>query len=394
MGERPDAATGSDPRILDDRRPDDRGRADRRVRKQRRWADDGARLDGGCTLEVATREDGHVLGDTDGRVNVGGCRVGDGHPGQHVPLEDPGAHQRLGPGQLHPVIHTECLRRRCRHRHSGMRACSRSDKVREVILPLRAQGHLRKGPPEPGGIEDVLARVDLGRATISVVVCGFHHRLHRPAGVADDAPEAPRVVHLARNERHHARAVQRLIQLMQEPGGDQRAVAVEHHYTVATGQGWLTTSHGVSGAQQLGLFDEADAGAGEPRPYLFRPVADHHHQPRGFQRAGRIDDMLPHGHATHRVKHLGQCRLHAGTQPRSEHDNTKAAHRAAPSARRLRRPGLEPGDVLGGSDSVRIRDATGASTGIVESREKGCQADCKFPLPNIPRPSTLRRGAP
>ena len=150
-----------------------------------------------------------------------------------------------------------------RHRHD----------VGEVVLALCVVRLQTRQPfGQPRRRHDHEARVDLVDAPlVRACILLFANAQHLAGSIAQDAPEAGRVVH---HRGHQPEATGAGVdEPVQAAGSDQRHVAVEDQH-LAVAEVWRDLLHRVAGALLFGLQHVVQRGVRERGPHLFVAIAD------------------------------------------------------------------------------------------------------------------------
>jgi hypothetical protein len=269
------------------------------------------------------------------RVHVGGRRVGDRDPAQHQALQQPPAQQRLGRGQLDPVVDPPGLL--LGRLGGGDPAALRQHlghQVGQVVLALVVVGAQLGQAVEDRSAEHVhagahLTQLALGGAGVALL----DDPGDGPAPVAQHPAVAGRVTEGAGGEGGGGpgRAVG-VKQPLQQRRGDQRGVAGQDQDVAAALQQRQGGGQGVAGAPLAGLDGEGDRpkvevldGGGD----LAGAAADDHDGLVRLEGAGGGQHMPEQRAAGDRVQRLGHGRTEPLAFSGGEHDDAQAlAHRS------------------------------------------------------------------
>ena len=318
---------------------DDGALADDRVDQVGFGAEHASGTDDGRSLEHRARKQRHVGVQLDGTIDIGRRRVDHRDPGPHPRLVDPGPQDRLGAGELHPVVHPPGL---CCILHgvdgdgvSGGR--QQADHVGEIHLTLGVVGtHLCQRLGEQGASKAVDGRVHLGDGPLLGRGVGIFDDLeHLTVRGADDASVAGGVVQSGGQQgRRRTPTAMGRHQSGERPGPEERCIAGHHDHIafVARVQGPQTAGHGVAGAELLFLDREGHGDLvgvlGELAGQPIGMMADHHHDRCGGHLDQRVQDIPDHRAATEQMQRLGTGRPHPSALPGREDDRTQGPLRS------------------------------------------------------------------
>jgi len=160
-----------------------------------------------------------------------------------------------------------------------------------------------------------------------------------PAFFADDTAIAGRIGQFDGKQAQLIVTDQRQ-QTLQGSRFDQRHIAIENQHGLGA-ELRQRLSHGMPGAQLLGLDDEIQVIGGQALTYGVGAMADHHLDALRLQAACGIDDMPEHGLVGDRMQHLGQSRTHARALAGGQNDDIQT-HRKLLAGQELDRGGKEP----------------------------------------------------
>ena len=263
-----------------------------------------------------------IAADQHVRLNVHALGIDHGHAAQHMAAVDARAHEALGLGQLHAVVHAHALLRleRGHAAHDFAVFGQQRNHAGEVIIAVVVRLQHLERAQELLHVERVHRAADLGQPQlIGLQVLLINHGAHR-AALANHARRAEGIVHARGQHRRGARSALDLAdQPRQRLALNERLVARNDKRdalpALKAARGALHRPARAEAVRRL--TDELRAAlVMRGKPLVRRAHDDDLLAADGVNRA---HDVLHHRDAAHLMQHFRRLRAHADALSGSHH---------------------------------------------------------------------------
>src|SRR5215469_12874579 len=292
--------------------------ADGRVVDLGKWADPAVLANRRIPAQDGKRLEHCVAPYPDARVHVRRCWIHHGDARMHQVVEEPFAQSRLGPGQLHTVIHPDRLAGVGDPQHLG-RAQVPEDVGKVQFRRLVVRSQPAQCLQQPLAVETVQSDVDLSEGTdVLSGVLEFDDPIQCPVRPSHDAAVPPVGVF---DTGKGGRQTRSAVDVKQPPNGlapYERQIAVDHEHVAPpepvrsylgnrmTGTQLLRLEYDLVGAFRLVLEVSGDSLV------LGR---DHHGNVFDPCVAAGAQYQVDHGPSAEPVQDLGAARMQTRAQP-------------------------------------------------------------------------------